>query len=201
MDTAQSQLAQLPADIVSQARVREFAAGELLYRQGSRPRAMLCVLEGEVRLLRHSASGGLAILQRSRGGFIAEASMEAASYHCDIVAAESGRLLAIALPAFRRALETDSGFRRAWILLLAGEVRRLRAQNERLHLNSAAERILHYIETAGRDGVVRLDQPRKAWAMELGLSHESLYRTLKRLATKGVIQIDGRTISRPRFAQ
>lgn len=192
---AHPRLADLPADLVAQARVREFAAGDLLYRQGSRPRAMLCVLAGELRLLRYTPAGGMAILQRSRGGFIAEASLDAASYHCDIVAAEAGRLLAIPLPAFRRALEEDAAFCRRWIRHLAGEVRRLRAQNERLHLNSAAERILHAIESAGRDGVLRLEGSRKAWAAELGLRHEALYRTLKRMVDEGVLSIDGERIA------
>lgn len=188
------QLAALPVDLVDRARVRGFAAGEVLYRQGSRPRAMLCVLDGELRLVRHSAAGGTAILQRSRGGFIAEASLEAAAYHCDVVAADAGRLLAIPLPDFRRALDEDAGFRRAWIRHLAGEVRRLRAQNERLHLNSAADRILHAIDSAGRDGVLELEGSRKAWAAELGLSHEALYRTLRRMSDAGTLNVDGERI-------
>lgn len=192
---AHPRLADLPAALVAQGRVREVAAGEVLYRQGSRPRAMLCVLDGELRLLRHTPAGGTAILQRSRGGFIAEASLEAASYHCDIVAVEAGRLLAIPMAAFRRALDEDADFSRTWIRHLAGEVRRLRAQNERLHLNSAAERILHAVESAGRDGVLRLEGSRKAWAAELGLSHEALYRTLRRLADEGVLSVDGESIA------
>lgn len=192
---AHPQLADLPVDLIGQAGVRPFSAGDVLYRQGSRPRAMLCVLAGELRLVRTTPAGSTAILQRSRGGFIAEASLDATAYHCDIVAAEAGRLLAIPLPAFRRALDEDAAFRRAWIRHLAGEVRRLRAANERLHLNSATERILHAIESSGRDGVLRLEGSRKAWAAELGLSHEALYRALKRMADDGVLVLDGDCIA------
>ncbi|MDP1634511.1 MAG: helix-turn-helix domain-containing protein, partial [Gallionellaceae bacterium] len=74
-------------------------------------------------------------------------------------------------------------------------VRKLRAQCERLSLNGAADRIIHYIESEGINDAVTLKQPRKAWASELGLSHESLYRTLKRLSDQGTLSIDGNKIS------
>jgi CRP-like cAMP-binding protein len=189
------QLAALSAELAACGRVRRFAEGEVLYRQGTRPRAMLCVLEGELRLVRHSSAGRTTILQRSRGGFIAEASLEASAYHCDIVAAEAGRLLAIPLPDFRRALDEDGGFRRNWIRHLAGEVRRLRALNERLQLNSAADRILHAIDSTGRDGVLTLEGSRKAWAADLGLSHEALYRTIRRMVDAGTLSVDGQCIA------
>ena len=44
---------------------------------------------------------------------------------------------------------------------LATEVRKLRAQCERLSLHGAAERIAHYIEAEGRDGRLELRQTRR----------------------------------------
>jgi CRP-like cAMP-binding protein len=89
-----------------------------------------------------------------------------------------GRLLKFAIAEFRAALENDASLRRASMAHLAGEVRKLRAQCERLSLNSAAERILHYLDSEGSNRVVMLRQSRKSWAAELGLTHEALYRTL-----------------------
>ena len=83
----------------------------------------------------------------------------------------------------------------SWLQRLTREVRTLRAQSERLRLNSAAERILHYIEAEGSDGAVTLHQTRRAWAGELGLSHEVLYRTLRRLREEGVLTLDGNRIA------
>ncbi|MCB1797687.1 MAG: winged helix-turn-helix domain-containing protein, partial [Gammaproteobacteria bacterium] len=62
-------------------------------------------------------------------------------------------------------------------------------------LNSAADRILHYMETEGSDGVIILNQTRKSWAAELGLTHEVLYRTLRRLRESGDIFPDGEKIA------
>ena len=70
---------------------------------------------------------------------------------------------------------------------LAAEVRKLRAQCERLSLRSAADRIAHYIEAEGRDGRLELRQTKKAWAAELGLTHEALYRALTGLQRAGRI--------------
>lgn len=188
-------LGDIPDALRNSARLRPFARGETLYRQGERPRFMLYVLAGEVRLLRRTPGGNEMILQRASGGFIAEASLDAQRYHCDVVAADDGRLLTFPCTAFQTALENDPAFNRAWIQLLAGEVRRQRARSERLSLHSAAERILHYLETEGIDGVVTLNQSRKAWAAELGLSHEALYRTLRQLRDSDSIAIDGQRIA------
>lgn len=186
-----SELARIPPALKAAARQQAFAAGETLFRQGDRPKAMYCVLDGEVRLLRRSPKGGEVILQRSRGGFFAEASLESKAYHCDGVAAADGRLLAFPIRAFREALDGDAAFRNDWMAQLAREVRRLRARCERLSLHGAEARILHAIESEGTAGTLALVQSRKAWAAELGLSHEALYRTLARLQAEGTLVLDG----------
>jgi CRP-like cAMP-binding protein len=166
-----------------------------LYGRGERPKAVLCVLAGEVRLVRPSVDGSEIILQRVRTGFVAEASLEVARYHCDIIAAADGILLHFPIAEFRAALAEDSAFQNAWSAQLAREVRKLRAQCERLSLKGAAERVLHYIETEGNEGSLILTQSRKAWAAELGLSHEALYRTLRDLVDKQVLLIDAGVIT------
>ena len=187
----QPALGAVPGVLRDGARQRAFDKGEVLYRCGQAPEGMLCVLSGEIRLVRHAAGGNEIVLQRSRGGFIAEASLDTQIYHCDIVGATDGQLLLFPRAAFQAALESDPAFNRAWILLLAREVRRLRAQSERLSLNRAADRILHYIESEGSDGAIILNQSLKSWAAELGLTHEVLYRTLRHLREGGMLMIDG----------
>ncbi len=193
---AQPMLRVIPPALQAVGELRPFKARQTLYRRGERPTWMLCVLAGEIRLVRPTSQGAEIILQRVSRGFVAEASMEANAYHCDVVAAVDGQLLSFPITEFRAALEHDPAFRRAWMGRLAQEVRKLRAQCERLSLNSAAERILHYLEAEGVDGGVILSQPRKAWAAELGLTHEVLYRTLRRLRDDGTITIDGNRIAR-----
>lgn len=185
------ELAHVPEVLRDAARVRALAPGEALFRQAERPKAMYCVLDGEVRLLRRSREGGEVVLQRSRGGFFAEASLESKAYHCDAEATAASRVLAFPMKAFRTALENDAAFRNAWMAQLAREVRRLRACCERLSLNGAEARIVHAVESEGTAGTLVLAQSRKAWATELGLTHEALYRALARLQAAGTLALDG----------
>jgi CRP-like cAMP-binding protein len=183
----------LPPQLRVKGRLMRMAEGERLFDIGSRPRAMYLVLAGEVHLLRHTRAGGRVVLQRSRAGFVAEASLDQAAYHCDAVAMAPSDVFAIPLGAFRSALD-NAAFRQLWIALLARELRRLRAQNERSNLRSAEERIVHYVECEGESGGISLSGTRKEWAAELGLSHEALYRALARMTAKGLITADGARI-------
>lgn len=185
----------IPNDLRQVTQCKSITAGDTIFKIGDSVRNLFFVVQGEVQLIRHDKHGTKIILQRSRGGFFAEASLGSTEYHCDGLAAKTGLLLCFPLAAFRTALDQNAPFRNVWIDQLAREVRKLRARCERLSLNGAAERIIHYIESEGINDTVTLRQPRKAWASELGLSHESLYRTLKRLSDQGTLQINGNKIS------
>ncbi|ADL54775.1 Crp/Fnr family transcriptional regulator [Gallionella capsiferriformans] len=185
----------VPNELRQVTQYKNMAVGDSIFRIGDSVRNLFCVVKGEVQLIRHDKRGTKIILQRSRGGFFAEASLGSTAYHCDALAVETGILLCFPLAAFRTALDRNSPFRNVWIDQLAREVRKLRAQCERLSLNGAAERIIHYIESEGINDTVTLRQPRKSWASELGLSHESLYRTLKQLSNQGMLHTNGNKIS------
>lgn len=188
-------LALLQPALRSKAEPWKLDAGEVLFRIGDPIRAVYAVVEGEIRLIRRDRNGSEIVLQRSRGGFFAEASLGSKTYHCDAVATLRSELIRFPVNAFRDALGEDAAFRDAWMAHLAKEVRKLRAQCERLNLHKAADRIIHYIESEGVAGSIRLNQTRKAWAAELGLSHEVLYRTVRRLQDEGVIEVEGEHIT------
>ncbi|MGY4501876.1 CRP-like cAMP-binding protein [Bradyrhizobium sp. GM24.11] len=182
-------LAALPESARRLTRSLEIQRQSTVFGRGDRPQAMFFVLAGEVRLLRRSRSGGEVVLQRTRRGVLAEASLDQSTYHCDAVAAEPTRLLATQRRAFTAALAVE-GFRDRWIAHLARELRKVRAQTERLSLKTARERIVHFIETEGEAGVVDLNQSKKDWAAELGLTHEALYRTLAQMEKRSELKVD-----------
>ena len=192
---SQPALARIPPQLRALAERREIDAGETLFRIGDRVKGVFSVISGEVRLIRRDRNGTEVVLQRSRGGFFAEASLGSKAYHCDAVANKKGAVLRFPAQAFRAALDEDADFRDAWMSHLAREVRKLRAQCERLSLHNAVDRIVHYIESEGADGAITLNQSRKAWATELGLTHEALYRALRRLQADGTLGIDGDRIA------
>lgn len=182
----------LPESLRCVADEANLVPGSIIARVGNRPKRMYFVCEGELRLRRTSANGTEVVLQRCTSGFVAEASLESSSYHCDIAVIENSQVITFPIQAFRDALRDDVSFGRFWMVRIAREVRTLRAQCERLALRTASERVQHYIECEGLDGRLELRQTRKAWAAELGLTHEALYRTLSALQTAGVIGIEAR---------
>ena len=184
---AHPELGALPAELRRSADCIAATAGQTIFRLGARPSRILWVVEGEVRLLRRSRNGAEIVLQRAFSGFLAEASIESPRYHCDAVAALDSRLLGFPVVPFRQALRRDEAFRNFWMTRLAREVRLLRSQCERLALRGATDRIEHYIESEGSNGRLELSRTRKAWAAELGLTHEALYRALANLRRSGRI--------------
>lgn len=193
MDWLEGFKAALPAGIVAMLGERALSKGQSLFQRGEVPHAMYCVLSGEVRLIRTLSSGSEVVLQRAVEGFVAEASLDQPQYHCDAIAALPTRILAIPRHAFLQALVTPE-FRDFWIRTLSFELRRVRSQNERLGLKTARERILHFIEAEGRDGVLILTQSRKAWAAQLGVTHEALYRTLRDMSRSGELILRNETL-------
>jgi CRP/FNR family transcriptional regulator, dissimilatory nitrate respiration regulator len=187
-------LATLPESARRLTRSLEIQRQSTVFGRGDRPEAMFFVLSGEVRLLRRSKSGGEVVLQRTQRGFLAEASLDQPTYHCEAVAAEPTRLLAIQRKAFTQALAV-SDFRDRWIAHLARELRKVRAHAERLSLKTARERIVHFIETEGEAGVIDLNQSKKDWAAELGLTHEALYRTLAQMERGGELKVEHSRLS------
>ena len=164
--------------------------GEQLFSRGEAPRNMFYIISGEARLTRNSPAGAEVIFQRARRGFLAEASLDQPAYHCDGVIAEKTRLLVVPIADFR-ALLSNENVRILWLRHLGNELRRMRAQSERLALRSASDRIIHFIETEGRNGKLQLSQSKKSWAAELGLTHEALYRALRSMMENGTLRITG----------
>ncbi|ANQ83547.1 Crp/Fnr family transcriptional regulator [Azoarcus olearius] len=186
----------MPPALRAAARRRAFRRGETLFATGAAPREMFFILRGEVRLSRLSPDGTETVMQRARDAFLAEASLESHTYHCSAIAGEDGLALVFPLAEFRRSLADSAAFRAQWMSHLLQEVRKRRAQCERLALRSARARILHYIEAEGADGELHLPGSRKALAAELGLTHEALYRALARLTRDGTLEVGADFIRR-----
>ena len=161
-----------------------------VFRKGDAVRAVFLVLDGEIRLSRFAKDGGEIALHRAgRGEFFAEAALNTPRYHCNAIASQASTLLAFPASKVRELLDKDPEFAHQWVALLARQLHAARARLERLALKSAAERVLHYLHTEGKGPrcEVALVGSIKDLAKALGLTHESLYRTLARLEQDGVL--------------
>jgi CRP-like cAMP-binding protein len=178
------------------ARPMDLDKGQHIFRFGDKADAVYRVLDGEVSLTRFSPEGGEIVLYRARDGdFFAEASLFGTHYHCDAICTRPGRCLRLPAEILRHCLANNPVFAMDWIATLSKNLRQQRAAQERLALKSLRMRVIHYLVDRGKEGRVELDQPIVRWAVELGASHEALYRTLAEMEREGVLQRQGQTLT------
>ena len=186
----------LPQALRDLAEMRGMRRNSVLFRRGERAGAVFCVLSGEVRLLRYTAEGVEIVQHSARAGeFFAEATLSGGSYHCHAVCSASGQVAVLDIEKLRSCMLRDPSMAMMWIQVLSRHLRAARSRIERLGLKGARRRVLHWLATeTGDSGSVRINQPIKAWASELGLAHETLYRVLAALQAEGLIRRRGRSI-------
>jgi CRP-like cAMP-binding protein len=168
--------------------------GAAIFLAGQRPTWLFFVASGEAALSRTDRNGRSLVLRRVSRGFLAEASLSSARYHCDAHSLAATELIAFPVTAVRRAIDSDAEVRWSWIGMLAAEIRRQRDSAERLSLKSVRERLLHWLLTEGEDGRFVFRTSRKALAAELGVTHEALYRTIAALVRSGELSDDGKSL-------
>ncbi|NDE24957.1 MAG: Crp/Fnr family transcriptional regulator, partial [Betaproteobacteria bacterium] len=70
-------------------------------------------------------------------------------------------------------------------------VRRLRLHLERLNMKSIRDRLIHLIETEGKDGKFPIPSGLKTLAGELGVTHEAFYRVIATLQSENFLKKEG----------
>ena len=178
----------LPGPLLRACRETRHPRGATLFRVGTKPRSMFYVADGEVVLERPGVQGASLILQRTRRGFVSEASLKSPRYHCDGVVVADSRIVQVPVAGILDALATDPAFSNRWVSMLSREVQRLRLKCERLSMPRIRDRLLHMLQTEGTDGAWRAESGVKSLAAELGVTHEALYRCIYALERQGVIE-------------
>ena len=177
----------LPETLLRQCKTLGFTKGDYFFHIGKVPQSMFFIVAGEAVLSRASAHGEATILQRCKGGFLSEASLLTDVYHCDAIATHNGTAITLPISELREALKQQD-FSLKWVKLLSREIMRLRTQSERLGLKDVKSKLVHLIETDGKDGLLVLESDYKSLASELGITHEALYRSLSKMEAEGFIK-------------
>ena len=177
----------LPKGLLGQCHAHHFEKGDYLFHQGKKPEYMFFIVSGEAVLTRISSHGEPTTLQRCKGGFVSEASLLVDAYHCDAIATHNGQAITLPIKSLREAL-ADSKFSMKWVQLLSKEIMRLRTQSERLGLKDIRSKLIHLIETEGKQGVLILQSDFKSMASEIGVTHEALYRAIATLGKEGLLE-------------
>lgn len=180
----------LPTAIRQCSTHRELLKNETLFRQGDKASAIFEVERGQLRLIRHTIDGHSVVLHTARAGeLFAEAALFSDTYHCDAVAAAASRVRAYPKQKLLARLRRDSALAEKYMVTLAHQVHLLRSRLEERNIRSARERILHHLLVSAdpESGAVRVHGTLRDKAVEMGLTHEVLYRTLAALEKEGVI--------------
>ena len=169
--------------------LRQLAAGEALFREGSPTWGVFRLQSGGVRLVRCTVGGHQVATHTVRQGeFFAEAALFSETYHCDAVASEPSEVLVFHKDALVPQLRASP--ERLWTFSaeLAKRVQGLRTRLEIQQTRSAEERILQFLHLhCDASGFWAQRGTLKHLAEEIGLTHEALYRALARLERQGLI--------------
>jgi CRP-like cAMP-binding protein len=174
---------------------RRLAAGQALFRQHDPVHAIFLVLEGRLRLIRHTSEGQTVILHVAKAGeSFAEAALFSEVYHCDAVAWQPSLVAVHPKPVVLDLFQKHPEAAAAFMARLARQVQQLRSRLEIRNIRSADERALQFLQLVAPQGsrVAAFDRPLKDVAAEIGLSHEAFYRALAKLERKGLIRRHGR---------
>lgn len=188
----------VPLVLAPLATSRQLDIGDVVFRAGAPARHVHFLAAGRVTLSRFGSQGEeVAIHAALPGEFFAEASLHSERYHCTAVVAQPAIVDSIASADLKALLRRDAEFAMQWLAIVSRQLRQARTRVERLCLKGAPERIRHLLLTEGSGPAHRytLRGTVKELAIELGLTHESLYRTLAVMQREGVIARDGRTIA------
>lgn len=187
----------IPSALIASGKRLVCQPGDTIFWAGDATHSVYFVVSGAVRLVRYGRAGEEVILHEARpGAFFAEASLDSAHYHCDAMAGEASELLQFPSGVIRQLLQSDRAFAQEWVALLARQLRSARTRVERLSLKNASERVWHLLYSEGRGArcEVTVQGTLKDLARELGLTHETLYRTLATMARDGLIERQGSTL-------
>jgi CRP/FNR family transcriptional activator FtrB len=183
------------------AEILRAARGEPIC-EADTPAAHLHLLaEGRVALRACAEGGASTVLDILSPGevFLAPAVVLDLPQMAAAVAMSPCRILRLPAAGFRAALAADPGLARAAAEAVSRQWRALAEQVVDLKLRDAARRVARYVAEglppASPSGPVDLPEPRTALAARLGMTPESLSRTLHAFADAGLLELSGRRVT------
>ncbi len=177
-----------PLDLLSDddQRVLHLGAGTRVFSQGDVTRGMFYLCEGRVNLVRHTEDGYEILIHRAIAGTtFAEASLFSDKYHCDASVVMDSVLIECSRLSLLALYEKQSGFALAMSERFSHQVQHARRLIEILSIRSAQERVYRAVVEGLLVGNVN------ALADEIGLSPETVYRSLASLVKSGRIDKTG----------
>jgi len=180
-------------------RLKKLDAGEPLFREGDPCTGFFVVLDGTVQLKRAAADGREAVLSLVRTGqsFAEAAVFSGGPFPATALALGPSLLAHFPKAPLLELLRQDPELCLGALESLASWHHRLTAQVQQLSQEDSAGRLRRWLvdrAVESRDGVIRLREPKKVLAAQLGMAPETLSRLFRSLRERGEIREDGREI-------
>ncbi len=173
-----------PLNLLSSAdqRILHLAAGVRVFSQGDVTRGMYYICEGRVNLVRHTEEGHEILIHRATAGTtFAEASLFSEKYHCDASVIIDAVVIECSRSSLLALYEKESGFALAMSERFSHQIQHARRHIEILSIRNAQERVYRALVEGLLVGSVN------TLADEIGLSPETVYRSLASLVRSGRI--------------
>ena len=188
----------LPSELRQEARERELVSGEVLFHHQDTAQYVFALKKGRIRIERSTCEGNLVIFNIVRAGeSFAESALFTKTYHWNAVVEIPSSVIYYPKNIVWQVLNDQPHL----ALKLLPKLDRQSQSLEKLLLlrsiRSARDRLLQYIllfTASEQKKKVVFDRSYKNIADELGLSSETLYRTLADLEKSGIICREGREI-------
>ena len=171
----------------SAMRQLSLSKGQHLFHQDKQTGGLFYVRNGKIELRRMTQSGDLLLVHQAiNGETFAEASLFSDHYHCDAISTDESNLVEIDRKYVLAHLQTDANFAIAMTKHLARQNQLYRRKLEIMAIKSAPDRVY----SALSDDMLKSDVI--SLAAEIGLTHEAVYRSLRKLVKQGRVVQTGR---------
>ena len=180
------------AQLVRRARIHEFAAGSVLFKEGEVADYLYLALDGHVALRAKGEDSRDAVIDFVPPGqpFIVAAVLLARPFLLSAQVLEGSRVMLVPASDFRHAIEINLALALAFNRAAAEQWRSLIGQLKSLKMRTGAQRLAYFLlSIAGRragGATIRLPCERQMLATWLGMVPTSASRAFRELATIGV---------------
>lgn len=193
--------ANLPAEALARlaaaTRREGYGASELVFTRQTPADCFFAVVHGVVQLQVSSAGGTEKVVEIIREGqTFGEAVMFLRrAFPVDAVIAEDAELLRIPAAAVDDLLADDPGAARAMLASMSIRLHQLVNDVEMYTVQPARERVLGHLRSqADAQGRVVFQPSKRAVASRLGITPETLSRTLRQLGEEGILATEGSAV-------
>lgn len=175
------------ADVIS----RRYEAGEVIFREGAPTSRIYFVIEGEARALRYLSNGQELVFFRARNGAaLAEVGLFMKEHPFTAVASVDSVIASVQRERLREVLRSHPGLADRFFFCVAWRYTEAMMLRELTAVRSSDERLLMWLRwQASLEGnILDFEGRMGSIGSEIGLTRESVYRSLARLEKKGFIK-------------